>query len=200
MDVKALATADTEGKIMPLIYNPERFKLAALSKGSEKLGVASTDIDLAIDLGGRAIVYVELKAAGTPLGYAQKTLFLNLIKNSAIPAFLVVASHYTDTDEEICQNAFVEEVYWRYPEEGSGFQYQGWDLDYDGDLIPLNQFVSMLAHTFCPRLLTPRHELPPMDEFGTFLPKFDTLLLISGFVGQLEVNKTRTFCLGECGF
>jgi hypothetical protein len=37
--------------------------------------------------------------------------------------------------------------------------------------------------------------LPPYSP-----PKFDTLLLISGFVGQLEVNKTRTFCLGECGF
>jgi len=175
-DAKTLVTVDIEGKIMSYIYNLGRFKQAALLKGSEKLGVYSSDIDLAIDLGGRAIVFVELKSRGVPVNYAQKTLFTNLLKSSTVPAFFVVASHDTEPSEEICPYAVVEEVYWRHPEQGRGFDYMGFDLEYDADCLSLNHLLSALAYTYCPRLLKPSHELPDT----TFL---DILYKLTGMDG-----------------
>lgn len=148
---------------MEYIYNTPRFEQASLRKGSESLGIASTDIDLAIDLGDRAYIFVELKTTGTSLKASQRMLINRLVKASTKPIFTVVASHDTTPDMEICPNAVVEEVYWN---TGEGLEYYGFDLDADGDLISLNHFVSTLAYYICPRLLQSKAELVPWDSYG----------------------------------
>jgi hypothetical protein len=157
------------------IYNPERFEQAGLRKGIENLGVRSTDIDSLCELGGRGYLFVEFKTYGTDLNKSQRMTFTRLLQDLKKPAFLVVASHTTEPEEEIAQNAFVDEVYWNIPESGEGLQYYAFDTTpdddylipkYDGDLISLNHFLSEIVWTICPRLLTDKHELPAYDSRG----------------------------------
>lgn len=147
---------------MTYIYNPDRFEQAALRKGSEHLGVASTDIDLVIELGDRGFIFVELKTAGTSLNPSQRMLFSRMVNNATTPTFVIVASHTTTPDQEICPNSIVEEVYWN---TGNGLKYVGFDTQYDGDLISLNQLISTITWKVCPRLLNRNAELIAFEDF-----------------------------------
>lgn len=157
------------------IYNEPRFEQAGLRKGLEKLGVRSTDIDSLSELGGRGYLFVEFKTYGTDLNKSQRMTFTRILQDLKKPAFLVVASHITEPEDEISQYAFVEEVYWNIPGSGEGLQYHAFDTTpedgisvpkYLGELISLNHFLSEIVWTICPRLLTNEHELPAYDERG----------------------------------
>jgi hypothetical protein len=144
------------------IKHQERFRQAGILKGSQHLGVASTDFDMVVELGDRGFIFVEFKTAGTSLNNSQRTLFTRLVKSSNKPIFVVVASHNTTPQEEIAPNSIVEEVLYNV---GNGFEYIGFDTDTDGDLVPLNQFISTITWKVCPRLLNQKAELLSYDDF-----------------------------------
>jgi hypothetical protein len=68
----------------------------------------------------------------------------------------------------------------------------GFDLEYDADCLTLNQLLSALAYTYCPRLLKEGHELPDLS-FGGILFKLtgmDCIKTEDDLAWQRELDRT----------
>jgi len=77
--------------------------------------ITPTDIDLAVDFGGRAFVFAELKFEGSPITTGQRKFFENLIYNLKRPAIVFVACHNAILNQEIDgEKAEVVEAYSNY--------------------------------------------------------------------------------------
>lgn len=78
--------------------------------------ITPSDIDAALDFGGRAFVYIEVKYDDTPILRGQELLLerlCNIAEKANVPAIAILAKHNIDVGMVMLAEAKVVRIYWR---------------------------------------------------------------------------------------
>jgi len=76
--------------------------------------ITPTDIDGAIDFGGKFFVFFDIKSDGAPFSRGQELFFENLCRALRVPSVFALAVHgVTPPDEVIGGDCVVRRYYWR---------------------------------------------------------------------------------------
>jgi hypothetical protein len=78
--------------------------------------ITPSDIDAAIDFGGRAFVYIEVKYDDTPISRGQELLLerlCGLAEKAGVFGLAILAKHHQDVGTVILADAKVVRFYWR---------------------------------------------------------------------------------------
>lgn len=123
-----------------MIYHEGRFNQKVRFSD---LPVLATDIDLATDLGGKGLLFIEFKTAGTKISTGQRKTYERLVdaSGSAVPTFTVLAYHHTNVEEAITgENSFVHSVWYRFPVQSRFQLYR-----YEDAKPTVDEFICDLA-------------------------------------------------------
>ena len=139
-----------------MIYNRDLYHQTVVY---DALVVGAMDIDLASDLYGRGLLFVEFKAANKQMNFGQELCYKRIVESAGLdkPSLLVLSHHHTDNPEEDVDagSTIVSKVIYRWPTMKTSE-----DFTYQGNKPTLNEFISDLAYV----LGLPRQKLKEITD------------------------------------